>query len=72
MALDHAQLERLLCERLCADVRVHRRHDDVLMLESPFTFPDGDHYPIYLSENPGRRRQAERSRAHAHARQLRA
>ena len=53
MALDHAQLERLLCERLCADVRVHRRHDDVLMLESPFTFPDGDHYPIYLSETPG-------------------
>ena len=52
MALDHAQLERLLCERLCADVRVHRRHDDVLMLESPFTFPDGDHYPIYLSETP--------------------
>ena len=52
MALDHAQLERLLCERLCADVRVHRRHDDVLLLESPFTFPDGDHYPIYLSETP--------------------
>ena len=53
MALDHAQLERLLCERLCAYVRVHRRRDDVLMLESPFTFPDGDHYPIYLSETPG-------------------
>ena len=53
MALDHAQLERLLCERLCAHVCVHRRHDDVLMLESPFTFPDGDHYPIYLSETPG-------------------
>ena len=53
MALDHAQLERLLCDRLCAHVRVHRRHDDVLMLESPFTFPDGDHYPIYLSETPG-------------------
>ena len=23
------------------------------MLESPFTFPDGDHYPIHLSERPG-------------------
>lgn len=53
MALDHAQLERLLCERLCAHVRVYRRHADMLMLESPFTFPDGDHYPIYLSETPG-------------------
>ena len=50
MALDRAQLEKLLCERLCANVRIHRRHDDVLMLESPFTFPDGDHYPVYLSE----------------------
>ena len=50
MALEHAQLERLLCERFCPNVRIHRRDDDVLMLESPFTFPDGDHYPIYLSE----------------------
>ena len=50
MALDHLQLEKLLCERLCANVSIHRRHDDVLMLESPFTFPDGDHYPIYISE----------------------
>ena len=72
MALDHAQLESLLCERLCANVRVHRRHDDVLMLESPFTIPDGDHYPIYLTETPWRRRQAERSRPHADACQLRA
>ena len=50
MALDHVRLENLLCERLCANVRVHRRDDDVLMLESPFTFPDGDCYPVYLSE----------------------
>ena len=50
MTLDPVQLERLLCERLCASIRIHRRSDDVLMLESPFTFPDGDHFPIYVSE----------------------
>ena len=50
MALDQVRLEKLLCERLCADIRIHRREDDVLMMESPFTFPDGDHFPIYLSE----------------------
>ncbi len=50
MTLDQAQLERLLCERLCTEVRIHRRDDNVLMIESPFTFPDGDHFPIYLSE----------------------
>ncbi len=53
MALDQAQLERLLCERLCTEVRIHRREDNVLMMESPFTFPDGDHFPIYLSEAAG-------------------
>ena len=53
MALDQVQLEKLLCERLCAEVRIHQREDDVLMMESPFTFPDGDHFPIYLSETAG-------------------
>ena len=53
MALDQAQLEKLLCDRLCAQVRIHRRQADVLMMESPLTFPDGDHFPIYLSETVG-------------------
>ena len=53
MALDHVQPERLLCERLSTNVRVHRRHDGRLMLKSPFTFPDGDHHPIYLYDTPG-------------------
>ena len=51
MTLDNTRLENLLRERLCATVRIHRRVDGVLMLESPFTFPDGDHYPVYLSES---------------------
>ena len=52
MAIDWTLLENTLCERLCANVRVHKRDDDVLMLDTPFTFPDGDHYPIYLAETP--------------------
>ena len=50
MTLDQSLLEKTLCERLCANVRIHKRDDGVLMLDTPFTFPDGDHYPIYLSE----------------------
>ncbi len=50
MPLDRERLEKALCEKLCANVRIHRRDDGVLMLDTPFTFPDGDHYPIYLSE----------------------
>ena len=52
MALDHTRLEQLLCERLCASVRVYQRDDGVLMLDSPFSFPDGDRYPIYICESP--------------------
>ncbi len=43
-------LEKRLCEHLCAEVHLHRRQNGLMMLETPFTFPDGDHYPIYLSE----------------------
>ena len=55
MPLDQMLLEKALCERLCASVLIHRRDDGVLMLDTPFTFPDGDSYPIYLSETPAGR-----------------
>ncbi len=51
MSLDAARLETALCDRLCTTVRLHKRDDDVLMLDTPFTFPDGDHFPMYLSES---------------------
>ena len=40
-----------LCEALCATVTLHKR-GDFLMLKTPFTYPDGDGYPLYLSESP--------------------
>ncbi len=52
MALDYSRLKDLLCDRLCTQVRIHRRNDGVLVLESPFSFPDGDQYSVYLSESP--------------------
>lgn len=50
MALDEAALRKLLCERLCADVRLTRRPDGALMLSTHFEFPDGDRFPIHVSE----------------------
>ncbi|MDE2989703.1 MAG: DUF1828 domain-containing protein [Chloroflexota bacterium] len=50
MTLDVDALRRLLCERLCEDVRVERRPDGALMLRTHFAFPDGDRFPIHLSE----------------------
>lgn len=42
--------ETTLCAQLCANVSLVTRTDGVTMLDTPFSFPDGDHYPIYLSE----------------------
>ncbi|MYD19734.1 MAG: DUF1828 domain-containing protein [Rhodothermaceae bacterium] len=42
-------LKRQLCEQICASIRVEKRIDGELMLETDFGFPDGDQYPIYLS-----------------------
>ncbi len=50
MAFDRTLLEDTLCKRLCAKIRVHERDDGVLMLDTPFTFPDGDHCPIYVTQ----------------------
>ena len=43
-------LQERLCELLCAEVTIHKRDDNVWMLDTPFTFPDGDAYPLYLSK----------------------
>ncbi len=50
MTINPAALRDLLCERLCEEVRVERRPDDALMLRTHFEFPDGDRYPIHISE----------------------
>ena len=50
MALDTNALQRHLCERLCAEVQVTSRPDGALMLRTHFEFPDGDRFPIHVSE----------------------
>ena len=41
-----------LCELFCANVSLRKR-EGFLMLETPFAYPYGDGYPLYLSELPG-------------------
>ena len=50
MSINPDTLRNLLCERLCEDVQVEERPDGALMLRTHFQFPDGDGYPIHLSE----------------------
>ncbi len=49
MSLDAQAIERAIGEAMRSVVRVHSRPDGVLMLDTPFTFPDGDRYPVYIS-----------------------
>ena len=49
---DVQAIERAVGETMRSVMRVHRRPDGVLMLDTPFTFPDGDHYPLYISLEP--------------------
>lgn len=42
--------EHTLCEQLCATVKLHKRSNGMVMLHTPFTFPDGDQYALYLTE----------------------
>ena len=60
MAINPDDLQRRLCDQLCASVRVEQRPDGELMLQADFESPDGDRYPIYLSEAPGGVRLSDR------------
>lgn len=50
MALDPNALGELLCKRLCEEVKVEVRPDGALMVKTHFEFPDGDSFPLHLSE----------------------
>lgn len=52
MAIDLEHAQDLLCSRLCSTVRLIKREPDLYMLDSPFAFPDGDHYPVYVQALP--------------------
>ena len=67
MTLNIEALEKLLCERLCKEVVVERHPDNALMIRTQFEFPDGDRYPIHLSEiKPGGLRLSDRGHTLMH------
>lgn len=48
MTTNVEKLQNALCKSFCADVRIVKRKGDVLLVDTPFHFPDGDAYSIYL------------------------
>lgn len=55
MNLDLDQLQSNLCKALCAEVQVVPRSKDLAVVLTPFEFPDGDAYQLYLKELQGGR-----------------
>ena len=53
MALDHDALQRRLRDGLCEEVHLTERPDGKLMLRTSFQFPDGDSFPIHVSDAGG-------------------
>lgn len=46
-------LQDKLCKSLCAEIHLVQKQDDLVLIENPFYFPDGDPYQIYLKELAG-------------------
>ena len=42
--------EKMLCTQFCAQIKLHRHKNGMVLLETPFAYPDGDQYPLYLNE----------------------
>ena len=49
VALDFTAIQEILCKTLCHEVKVVERFDGTPMVHTPFRFPDGDTYPIYVA-----------------------
>jgi hypothetical protein len=52
MNLNIEQIQENLCHLLCAEINLYQRKKDLVTVETPFSFPDGDPFQIYLKEMP--------------------
>lgn len=50
--MNTAELESTLCRTLCGSVTVKGRGPSLWQVDTPWTFPDGDTYSIYVSQGP--------------------
>jgi len=52
MNLDIKKIQDNLCQLLCAEIHLKEKNKSLVIVETPFFFPDGDPYQIYLKEMP--------------------
>ena len=52
MSIDCEQIRGALADSVRQSVLCVRRPDGVVMVDTPFRFPDGDRFPIYVDQDP--------------------
>jgi hypothetical protein len=52
MNLDIKKIQDNLCQMLCSEIHLNEKNKNLIIVETPFFFPDGDPYQIYLKEMP--------------------
>ena len=50
--MNTSELESTLCQALCGTVTVRQKAEGLWHVDTPWTFPDGDGYSIYISTAP--------------------
>lgn len=53
MKIDLGQLQSAFCHALCAEIKIRKKNDNLLVVDTPFFFADGDAYQMYVKERPG-------------------
>lgn len=53
MNADLPKLQELLCKAMCSEVSILPKNKDLAIIRTPFSFPDGDPYQVYLKQLPG-------------------
>jgi hypothetical protein len=53
MNLDVNKLQETLCSLLCTEVKIKPKNGNLLSIETPFYFADGDPYQLYIKEMSG-------------------
>ncbi|MFN7344453.1 MAG: DUF1828 domain-containing protein, partial [Betaproteobacteria bacterium] len=50
--MDTKELEAVLCRSLCGQAQVRASEDGLWQVKTPFSFPDGDAYSLYVRQLP--------------------
>lgn len=50
--MDTTELEAVLCRSLCGQAQVRASEDGLWQVKTPFSFPDGDAYSLYVRQLP--------------------